>query len=588
MARSVKYNRPTIQREGPTLRSRASILGYTLLSIILVSLLMLILFRTPTHNFLRNWTGEESFKEQIKGLGALILIRLTHAPPETAPYVPIAQASHNPYAVNTFLEQEVEEAKIRRSLQMVRDAGFHWIRQQFPWEDIEIHGKGDFEDRRTQPYKSAWEKYDRIVNLAQEYGLEIIARLDNPPAWSRAQGDEIGTFAPPDDLNDFGDFVYAVVNRYQGRIRYYQIWNEPNIYPEWGEQPVDPVAYTQLLKVGYTRAKEADPEAVIISAGLAPTTEMGPRNLSDLVFLQEMYDAGAGGYFDIISVQGYGLWTGPDDRRVDPSRTNFSRPLLIREIMVRNGDANKPIWAAEVGWNALPQEFPGTPVYGRVSEELQAQYAVRAYERAREEWPWMGVICYWFFKRADDREKDQPFYYFRLVEPDFTPHPIYWALKESATSQPVVGLGYKQEDYWALTYHGRWETEFDESVSLGTYRVGFPEATLSFTFRGTDLSLMVVKDEHSGGLEALVDGQRRKYDLSSSQREYQVEVPIVEGLADGEHQMEIRVVSDQVAIDGLIVRRTPTYLIRRSLGLLTFAALLAILGYLLWPRPREI
>jgi hypothetical protein len=568
------------------LRSRASILGYTLLLLVLVSLL--ILFRGSTHDFLRNWTGEESFKEQVKGLGALILIRLTQAPPETAPYAPIAQVNLNPYAVNTFLEQEVEEVKIRRSLQMIRDAGFRWIRQQFPWEDIEIHGKGDFQDRRTQPPKTAWEKYDRIVELAQEYGLEIIARLDNPPAWSRAKGDALGTFAPPDDLNDFGDFVYAVVSRYRGRIRYYQIWNEPNIYPEWGEQPVDPVAYTQLLKVGYSRAKEADPEAVIISAGLAPTTEMGPKNLSDLVFLQEMYDAGAKGYFDIISVQGYGLWTGPDDRRVDPSRTNFSRPQLIREIMVRNGDADKPIWAAEVGWNALPQEFPGTPVYGRVSEELQAQYAVRAYERAQEEWPWMGVICYWFFKRADDREKDQPFYYFRLVEPDFTPHPVYWALKELATSQPVVGLGYKEEDHWALTYGGRWEIEFDESASLGAYRVGFPEDTLAFTFRGTDLSLIVVKGERSGILEAGVDGQRKVYNLSSPQTGYQVEVPIVEGLADGEHQVEITVVSDQVAIDGLIVRRTPAYVIRRSLGLFTVVALLAILGYLLWSRPREI
>lgn len=570
------------------MRSRAPILGYTLLSIILASLLILLLFRGSTNNFLRNWTGEESFKEQVKGLGALLLIRLTHAPPETAPYAPIAQVSLNPYAVNTFLEQEVEEAKIRRSLQMIRDAGFHWIRQQFPWEDIEIHGKGDFQDRRTQPPKSAWEKYDRIVELAQEYGLEIIARLDNPPAWSRTKGDALGTFAPPDDLNDFGDFVYAVVSRYRGRIKYYQIWNEPNIYPEWGEQPVDPVAYTQLLKVGYTRAKEADPEAVIISAGLAPTTEMGPKNLSDLVFLQKMYDAGAKAYFDIISVQGYGLWTGPDDRRVDPSRTNFSRPLLIREIMVRNGDADKPIWAAEVGWNALPQGFPGTPVYGRVGEELQAQYAVRAYERTQEEWPWMGVMSYWFFKRADDREKNQPFYYFRLVEPDFTPHPVYWALKELATSQPVVGLGYKQEDHWALTYGGRWETEFDESASLGAYRVGFPEDTLSFTFRGTDLSFLVVRDERSGILEAVVEGQRREYDLSSLRTGYQVEVPIVKGLADGQHQVEITVVTDQVAIDGLIVRRTSTYLVRRSLGFFTVAALLAILGYLLWSRPREI
>jgi hypothetical protein len=234
----------------------------------------------------------------------------------------------------------------------------------------------------------------------------------------------------------------------------------------------------------------------------------------------------------------------------------------------------------------LPEEFPATPVYGRVSEELQAQYTVRAYERAQEEWPWMGVLSYWFFKRADDREKDQPFYYFRLVEPDFTPHPVYWALKDLATSQPIVGVGYKQEDHWALTYSGHWETKFDENASLGAYQVGFPEDTLSFTFRGTDLSLIVVKDGRSGILEVVVDGKRREYDLSTLSTQYQVEVPIIEGLADGEHQVRMTVVNGQVAIDGLIVRRTPTYLIRRSLGLLTVAALLVILGYLLWPRPR--
>ena len=31
---------------------------------------------------------------------------------------------------------------------MAAAAGYHWLRQEFPWEDIEIHGKGDFEDRR--------------------------------------------------------------------------------------------------------------------------------------------------------------------------------------------------------------------------------------------------------------------------------------------------------------------------------------------------------------------------------------------------------------------------------------------------------
>ena len=532
-----------------------------LILIVLIILLTLFLLRSPISQLLYNWTGEEDPIEQIKGVGALLLLRLTQPPIETKPFAPIAHTGVNPYGVNTFLEQEVEEEKVRLSLEMIRDAGFKWIRQEFPWEDIEIHSKGNFWDRRVEPPRSAWEKYDRIVALAEEYGLEIVARLDNPPAWSRAEGDAKGTLAPPDDFDNYGDFVYAVVNRYKGRVKYYQIWNEPNIYPEWGEQPVDAARYVELLKVGYTRAKEADPDCIVLSAGLAPTLEMGPMNLSDLVFLEQMYDAGARGYFDILAVMGYGLWTGPTDRRASPDRTNFSRPLLIRQIMVEHGDEGKPIWAMEMGWNAVPSHLPAP--FGRVSEEQQARYAVQAYRRAQEEWPWMGVIFYWFFKRADEHEIDQPFYYFRMLDPDFTPRPVYWALKELATAPPLVQVGFHQEDHWALAYEGAWQVVEDERASLGSYRASNRAGDgVSFTFKGTDLDLVVIKDSGSGTLHLVVDGKAQgDIDLHSAEPLYQVQVPIVPSSGfnpglDGEHRVEIALGEEgkRCAIDGLIVR----------------------------------
>ncbi|MCK4317041.1 MAG: hypothetical protein KAX24_14845, partial [Anaerolineae bacterium] len=159
------------------------------------------------------WTGEEDLLPQVRGMAQLATNTL-HPQPRTAPDVPVAHAGVNPFGINVFLEQEVEEWKRERALQMIADADFHWIRQGFTWEDIEIHGKGDFEDRRHEPHRSAWEKYDHIVGLAEQYGLEVIARLSNPPAWTRAAGDAQGHNAPPDDLADWGDYVYAVVSRY--------------------------------------------------------------------------------------------------------------------------------------------------------------------------------------------------------------------------------------------------------------------------------------------------------------------------------------------------------------------------------------
>ena len=53
----------------------------------------------------------------------------------------------------------------------------------------------------------------------------------------------------------------------------------------------------------------------------------------------------------------------------------------------------------------------------------------QVYERAKQEWPWVGVIAVWYFKDASDDKKNTAPYYFRMVEPDFTPLPIYEAMK---------------------------------------------------------------------------------------------------------------------------------------------------------------
>jgi hypothetical protein len=323
--------------------------------------------------------------------------------------------------VNTFLEQEVETASRRRALQMARDAGFGAIRQQFPWAEIEPDQKGVHWDARWNV--SSWVKYDEIV-----YGLDVLARLDTSPAWARPGNPWPAT--PPPNLTDYGDYVAAVVGRYAGRVRHFQLWNEPNLASEWGEQPVDAAAFTALLAEGYRRAKAANPDAVIVAPALAPTIEESPWAQSELTFLDAMYDAGAGAYFDVLSVQAYGLRDGPDDRRLAPDRVNFSRPLLVRELMVRRGDAVKPVWAAELGWNALPPDFPGPAVYGRVSEAQQARYTIRALERVRAEWPWLQRSYVWYLKRADASRRDEAWYYYRLLEPDFTPLPVYGALRD--------------------------------------------------------------------------------------------------------------------------------------------------------------
>ena len=99
--------------------------------------------------------------------------------------------------------------------------------------------------------------------------------------------------------------------------------------------------------------------------------------MSDLQFLEEMYQAGAAPYFDLLSANAFGMDRPPEDPP-SPGTLNFRRIALQREIMERYGDRDKPVWFNEYGWNAAPDSFPEQDLYWkRVSEEEQALYTVQ-------------------------------------------------------------------------------------------------------------------------------------------------------------------------------------------------------------------
>lgn len=443
-------------------------------------------------------TGEESAIAQVRGMVELGG-NLTRAPLQLATDAPIRHVEMQPYGINTFLEQEVLLEAREQSVRMISDAGFTWIRQQFSWEDIEVHARGDFMDRRNMDVLgeiSAWDKYDNIVDLADQYGLQIMARLDNPPSWSHAD-QAIGAFAPPDDIQDFVNYASAVATRYQGRIRYYQVWNEPNIYPEWGNQPVNPEAYTDMLCRTYAALKAVDPEIVVISGALAPTLELSGRDLNDVIFLQRMYDAGAADCFDVLSAQAYGFFSSATDQRMRPTTVTFSHNLYLRDVMVANGDANTPIWLSEAAWNPVdspdvPQTVANREAYGSVTPEQAARYMPEAYQRADEEWNWVGVMFYWYFKRAGTSEAEQSWYYFRAVEPDFTPMPVYHSLTEyihNRQANPTLYSGIHAPNYWAIQSTGDPTlTPADDSTYGQTLSLTQADA-LTFTAHGTDLTI---------------------------------------------------------------------------------------------------
>lgn len=521
------------------------------------------------------------------------------APPRTIPNTDL-----NPYGANFFLEWEPEAWKVEKTLQMAREAGLGWIKQQFPWEDIQLApGRQGFWDDRLN--KSTWEKYDRIVDLAHKHDLQVIARLDRPPKWARR--DNSIPQAPPDRFEDYGDFVYEVVSHFKGRVRYYQIWNEPNVYPEWGDNPPDPAAYVRLLKIAGERAREADPDVWILSAPLAQTLEVSNRNTSDLIFLEQMYQAGARGSFDVLLANAYGFAFPPDDPP-SPDKLNFARVTLLREIMERHQDGDKPIWFNEFGWNAAPEDFPEDRLpWARVSEQVQASYTVQAIQQARAQWPWAGVFNIWYFRQAGNQQPDRPEYYFRMVDPGFTPRPIYHAVKKAATGLGVAGAGTHEETSPAARFTDGWVAERRKEASAGAVRSARqPGESVTITFEGTEVSLLALTGSGAGTLYVTVDGReasrlprdrqgRSFLDLSASEGTGFQWLLVADGLSAETHTLRMVVAppaklgADAVVFDAFAVACTENGATRYSslLRLAPAGAGTVVLGALLWRLTRR-
>ena len=465
----------------------------------------------------------------------------------------------NPYGANFFLAREVEPWKLDKTLHMASDAGIGWVQQQFPWESIEPLRKGEFLEPTAKA--DTWAKYDQIVAACEKYGLRIVARLDRPPDWTRQ--DNTYKERPPDNYEDYGDFVYAFVKHYEGRIDYIQIWNEPNVFPEWGNQAVDPVAYVKLLKIAYRRAKEANPNVYVLSAPLAIT--LGQEHpepnkwiaMDDLSFLEGMYAAGAADYFDIYSANAFGMDRPPTDPP-DPNILNFQRVLLQRKIMERYGDGDKAVWFNEYGWNASPESFPvDRLIWKRVTEKQQADYTLQGIKMAQEEWPWAGVFMIWYFRQVGNISPERSDYYFRMVDPDFTPRQLYFAVQDVAGGQDAVLPGMYEETNPNVKTHGRWHNVIDKWASGQAYlRSDRAGDSVTFTFTGPGVDLITRKGPGAGRFQVALDGhsvpdlpinaQGISYvDLYAPAWRDRARVPLARNAGSGEHTLRLTVDDSQ-------------------------------------------
>jgi hypothetical protein len=355
-------------------------------------------------------------------LGWALLGALVPAAPRAPLGTPqTVETEHPLVCVHTRLIEEVDEWKIQRSLQLVREMGADTIVEFFPWAYIE-----NVEDRYD------WSNVDRIVRHARNQGIHIIARMGLVPAWARPDSDDEFTTLntlPEESYADFARFVADFAARYAGVIDHIIIWNEPNLAFEWGYQQVTPAGYVRLLQAVYGPAHAANPNVLILAAPLAPTLEPpgSAAGLDDLLYLQGVYEAGGADYFDGLAMHTYGF-TEPPDAPAAENALNFRRAELLHGIMDRYRDTETPVFVTETGWNDDPRWTKAVPPSDRIA------YTIDAFQIAEQEWGWLDKLCLWVFRYPTPTFNYPD--YFTLVTTDFQLKPIYYAVQAYARGFP--------------------------------------------------------------------------------------------------------------------------------------------------------
>jgi O-antigen ligase len=476
----------------------------------------------------------------------------------TPPDVPLA--ADKSLGINTDLSQ-LDAGEREQALAAMEAAGFRWLRLRFPWDAIEKE-QGVFD----------WTTWDEIVKEVARHNLTLIAVLDSSPAWARAENDAGNALAPPIETRDFGDWAAALASRYGAQIDYYEIWDEPNIAPHWGEREIDPAAYARLLREGAIRVRAADPGAVILTGALAPNVEPGGANMSDLVFLDDLYQQGAAEWFDVVAAQPYDF-DQPSAAPADPGELNWDRIALLRAVMDEHGNGETAVWAVSFGSGSMEPEATRTLI-----------------EQARESWPWLGPMLWAAWLPGDLHGG------YAVMDLAGNPEPVLTTLQTLATAPVVAWPGVYPAGHPSGRYEGGWR------VTATAADIGGSGDRLAIAFWGTRLDLTVRRGDYRAFLYVTVDGQPanalprdgegRAYVVLYDPAQEAATINLVHGLGSGEHLAQI--VADrgwgQWAIVGWTVSqegRASVPWLPAMLGLAS-VAMMGTTIYVGWPRRSEL
>jgi hypothetical protein len=213
-------------------------------------------------------------------------------------------------------------SRVERHFAIAHRLGERYLRCAFSWDAIE-----------PEPGRYNWRFWDALVALAAKNHLELLPYVAYTPKWA-ARAPKNYWRQPPRDPQLYARFMYTIALRYRGRIRSWEIWNEPDNRDYWTGTADE---FAPLAIAAAKSIREADPAAVLVLGGMA----YGPGPFYRKLMRRYHIDD----YVDVIAMHAY-----PETWDTERAETVFQRWIPTMQSLISRDHSCDALWINEMGY----------------------------------------------------------------------------------------------------------------------------------------------------------------------------------------------------------------------------------------------
>ncbi len=286
-------------------------------------------------------------------------------------------------------------------LKQLADAGTDWIRGAGVWW-------AKVEPTRGNRDWTALSNQEIELQNASARGMQVVVIVQGTPAWAQANPPYECGAIKRNRFPDFADFLHDLVRRYSAapyNVKYYEIWNEPDIDPSlvsanspfgcWGDQSDAYYGggyYADILKAVYPKIKAANPQAQVLLGGLVldcdPRNPPAGKDCKPSKFLEGVLRKDGDKAFDGISFHSYdyyygslGLFGNPNWNSISTATgpVGIAKARFIKSVLNKYGVKGKFLMNTE---SAILCDETGIIMCNDDYETSKAYYVTQVYAAA--------------------------------------------------------------------------------------------------------------------------------------------------------------------------------------------------------------